>query len=212
MSCNCGLNEIFTDRVSRHDAGKFRRRGLDVRARRLLRGIERQIPLKGRSTLEIGIGTGGFTIEMLERGAVSATGIDAVPGQLQQARSLAEEHGVGERLQLVQGDATEIGGQVDPADVVVLDRVVCCYPDWNSLLGTAAAHARAAIALSYPRQAWYTRAWVAAANLAMRLLRRTFRLHLHSPAAMQELLRTRGFSPQVIGHRAVWELLVATRN
>lgn len=212
MACNCGLQEIFTDRVSRHDAHKYERRGLDVRARRLLRGLERKVGLKDRTTLEIGLGTGGFTIEMLKRGAASAVGVDAVAGQLEQARRLAEAQGVADRLQLTNADMTEISEQVSPADVVVLDRVICCYPDWHGLLDAAASHARAAMALSYPRDAWYTRFWVASANIGMRLLRRSFRLYLHSPAALQQLLRAKGFSPQVIGHRAMWELLIATRN
>lgn len=212
MACNCGLQEIFTERVSRHDAHKYERRGLDVRARRLLRGLERKVELKDRTTLEIGIGTGGFTIEMLNRGAAFAVGVDAVAGQLEQARRLAEAHGVADRLQLTNADMTEISEQISPADVVVLDRVICCYPDSNALLDAAATHARAAMALSYPRYAWYTRFWVVSANIAMRLLRRSFRLYLHSPASMHQLLRARGFSPQVIGHRAVWELLIATRS
>jgi magnesium-protoporphyrin O-methyltransferase len=211
MSCNCGLNEIFTDRVSRHDARKFRRRGLDVRARRLLTAIDRGIGLTNRTTLEIGIGTGGFTIEMLKRGAAQAVGVDAIASQLRQAHRLASEAGVADRLQLKQGDMTEIGDQLDASDVVVLDRVVCCYPDWSALVGSASAHARAAVAMTYPREAWYTRIWVKSANAGMRLLRRTFRLHLHSPSEMQALLRARGFEPRVIGHRGVWELLIAAR-
>lgn len=211
MSCNCGLQEIFTERVSKHDADKYERRGLDVRARRLLRGLEQKTGLKGRTTLEIGIGTGGFTIEMLRRGATSAVGVDAVAGQLEQARRLAQAQGVADRLELKNADMTQVSEQIAPADVVVLDRVVCCYPDWSALLGAAAAHARSALALSYPRYAWYTRLWVAGANLFMRLLRRSFRLYLHSPTAMHQQLRAQGFAPQVIGHRAVWELLIATR-
>jgi hypothetical protein len=78
-------------------------------------------------------------------------------------------------------------------------------------MDTAATHARAAVAMTYPRETWYTRIWVKSANAGMRLLRRTFRLHLHSPSAMQALLRARGFEPQVIGHRGVWELLIAAK-
>ncbi len=211
MSCNCGLNEIFTDRVSKHDARKFRRRGLDGRARKLLSAIERSVGLANKTTLEIGLGTGGFTVEMLKRGAASAIGVDAMANQLRQAHLLAQEAGVADRLKLKQGDVTGMAEPLETVDVVVLDRVVCCYPDWQALLTIASSHARAAVALSYPRQAWYTRLWVNGANAGMSVLRRTFRLHLHSPAAMHELLHINGFSPQVIGHRGVWELLVATR-
>ena len=212
MSCNCGLNEIFTERVSRHDARKYRRRGLDVRARRLLRGIERKVALADKTTLEIGIGTGGFTVEMLKRGAASAVGVDAISNQLQQAHDLAREAGVAEKLQLKQGDVTEIGAELAVSDVVVLDRVVCCYPDWSSLLEIATTHARAVVAMSYPRVSWYTRVWVRIANAGMKMLRRTFRMYLHSPEAMQRVLQEQGFTPHVIGHRGAWELLIAAKG
>jgi 2-polyprenyl-3-methyl-5-hydroxy-6-metoxy-1,4-benzoquinol methylase len=211
MSCNCGLNEIFTDDVSRRDARKYRRRGLDVRARRMLRALEKHIDLQGRTSLEVGIGTGGFTVELLRRGVAAATGVDAIDNQLAQARVLANEAGVGERLQLTQGDFTEVAADLPIVDVVVLDRVVCCYPDWRMLLERAAAQTRSVMVLSYPRATWYNRIWIALANLAMRVLRRAFRMHLHPPVAMQALLRSRGFQPRVIGHRLAWELLVATR-
>lgn len=211
MSCNCGLNEVFTQRVSKHDARKYMRRGLDVRARRMLQALDAEVGLKDRSTLEIGVGAGAFTVEMLKRGAREATGVDAVTNQLEQARQLARYSGVANRLRLERGDFTEIGSRIEAADIVVLDRVVCCYPDWRALLEQAAAHARGALLMSYPRQAWYTRVWVRATNIGFSLLRQTFRLHLHPPADMQALLRSRGFTPRVIGHRAVWELLLATR-
>jgi magnesium-protoporphyrin O-methyltransferase len=212
MSCNCGLNEIFTERVSKHDARKFRRRGLDARARKLLAALDRSIKLKNKSIMEIGIGTGGLTVEMLKRGATSAVGVDAINNQLQQAHLVALEAGVADRLLLKQGDVTQMHDQLPTSDVVVLDRVVCCYPDMSALLDAASTHARAAVALTYPREAWYTRLWISAANTGMRVLRRTFRLHLHSPSAMQALLRQHGFSPMVIGHRGVWELLIAARG
>ena len=125
---------------------------------------------------------------------------------------LANEAGVADRLQLKQGDFTEIAGQVDPVDVVVLDRVVCCYPDWHALLSEASSHARTAIVMSYPRESRYTRAWIDSANLAMRGLRRAFRLHLHPPRDMRQLLHTRGFQTEVVGYRMPWELLLATRS
>ena len=211
MSCNCGLNEVFTERVSRHDARKFRRRGLDPRARKLVRALQRYIDLTGRSTLEIGIGTGGLTVELLRRGVARAVGVDAIANQLTYARQLAQEFGVADKLELQQGDFTSISQNVGNADVVLLDRVVCCYPDWRTLLDAAATRARVAVAMTYPRQSWYNRIWIYGANCGMTILRRTFRLHLHPPAAMHDLLRERGFKPQVVGHRVAWELLVARR-
>jgi 2-polyprenyl-3-methyl-5-hydroxy-6-metoxy-1,4-benzoquinol methylase len=212
MSCNCGLNEIFTDSVSERDARKYQRRGLDVRARRMLRALEQRVGLRNRTTLEVGIGTGGFTIEMLRRGAATSVGVDALANQLAYAQRLANKAGVADRLSLRQGDFTEISANVEAVDVVVLDRVVCCYPDWKALVSAAGEHARTAVLMSYPRESWYTRVWIASANAGLKLLRRAFRLHLHPPSAMREMLRSHGFTTEVIGHRLPWEMLLATRH
>lgn len=211
MACNCGLNEMFTDSVSRRDARKYRRRGLDPRARKLIRALEREIDLRGHTSLEIGVGAGALTVELLRRGVSRATGVDVVENQLQQTRRLAEETGVADRLHVQQGDFTEISSNVDNADIVVLDRVVCCYPEWRPLLADAAAHAQCAVVMAYPRESWYTQLWVKAANLGMWTLRRAFRLYLHSPRAMRELLKSQGFTAKVVGHRGPWELLLAVR-
>jgi hypothetical protein len=47
-------------------------------------------------------------------------------------------------------DIVTAPGSVEPADVVVLHRVVCCYPDYVGLLGAVADHARALVVFSHP--------------------------------------------------------------
>ena len=177
----------------------------------MMAALEKAVPLRGRTTLEIGIGTGGFTVEMLRRGAQRAVGVDAISNQLAQARRLAEHFEVADRLELFEGEFSAISSQVGGADVVVLDRVVCCYPDWKALLEAAASRAQSVVVMSYPRESWFSRLWIGSANLGMRVLRRAFRLYLHSPSEMHALLRRHGFVPQVVGHRVAWELLIATR-
>ncbi|MBI4544234.1 MAG: hypothetical protein HY703_03465, partial [Gemmatimonadetes bacterium] len=143
-------------------------------------------------------------------GAIHASAVEARPHSFALARELAEEAGVADRLGLEVANFAERA--VDESyDVVILDRVVCCYPVWQELLRPAAAAARVAVALSYPRQAWWTRAFFGLANTGQWLLRRRFRLYLHPPAEMQAALRADGFLPRVAGHVGPWELLVAPR-
>ena len=209
MSC-CGLNDVFTDKVSRREAERYRKHGLPKRARRLLTSIERALPLPDRRTLEIGVGAGAFTVELLRHGAAHAVGVDAVAAQLAAARTLAAESGVADRAEFVLGDFTQIGAQSN-ADIVVLDRVVCCYPDWQTLLTAAAARADMLIAMTYPRDRWPLHTFAVSANLWLRLTRSDFRFHVHPVAAMHALLRAQGFTPNVTGHFFGWELLIATR-
>jgi hypothetical protein len=212
MACDCsrvGLDEIFTGRVARRDARRFRRRGIDERACRLLDSIEAVHPVKDAHTLEVGAGIGALSIELLGRGAASAVMVDAAPASVAVARQLADDCDVGDRLTIIEGDFTAFDATLPGADIVILDRVVCCYPEGPALLAQAAGHARAVVAISYPRDVWWTRWLWGAANFGQTLLRRRFRLFLHEPDYLQRVLRDAGFAPRVVGDYWPWELVVA---
>ena len=61
------------------------------------------------------------------------------------------------------------------------NRVVCCYPDYERLLGAAATHARRALVFSYPRRNALSRAIVSVQNAGFRLTRQEFRVFTHPP-------------------------------
>lgn len=213
MDCctNRGLDQTFTPEVSRKDADRYRRKGLPPRARKLLKAIESRLPLKGKTTLEIGVGAGAVTIDMLRRGAVRATGVDAVAAQLAAARDLAADFDVADRVDFILSDFTA-QPQVTNADVVVMDRVICCYADWRALLDSAAGHANQLLALTYPRDTWWMRIVGHAMNFSRWLIRSDFRFYLHSPEKMRELMRARGLEPAVVGRYFAWEIAIAQRS
>lgn len=207
--CTNGLADVFTDDVSRKDADRYRKRGLPRRAKQLVDAIASAISLHEKQTLEIGVGAGAVTVEMLRRGAAHATGVDAVPTQLANARALASDFGVADRAEFVLGDFTAV--EVANADVVVLDRVVCCYPEWRPLLAAAATHTNSVLAMTYPRDVWWLRLSRRALNFSRWLLRSDFRFHVHPPPAMHALLALHGLKPRITGRYFAWEVLVASR-
>lgn len=204
-----GLNEIFTERVLKRDTRRYRARGIDPRARELLRQIRARIDLANSRTLEAGAGIGGLTIEFARAGAV-AHAIDATPFAVRTARMLAQEQGVADRTTFQEGDFTTT--KPERADVVVLDRVVCCFPDWRALVDRAAGTADRLLAFTWPRSNTIARVAISIVNLWERLLRRRFRLHLHSPEAMMRRMRELGFEPTITGHFWLWEIVIAERR
>ncbi|HUP88238.1 MAG TPA: methyltransferase domain-containing protein [Longimicrobiales bacterium] len=208
--CPNGLDDVFTEKFSRRDAKRYRKRGLPGRARRLLRALESVTSLKELRTLEVGAGAGAVTVEMLRRGAQHATAVDAVAAQLDSARRLAEEFSVGDRAEFVLGDFIET--DVPNADVVVMDRVVCCYPDWRTLLSHAADRADTAIVMSYPRANLPLRIVHRLMDLWWVIVRSEFRFYVHSIEDMRKLLELKGFRSRVVGHYFWWEILVAQRS
>jgi Methyltransferase domain len=209
--CSTGLDEIFDDRIARSEARRFQRRGLPRRSRKLLDAVETAMEVPGSTCLEVGAGIGGLSLTLLQRGAAAASIVDAVPTYVETARRLAGELGVADRLSLELANYAD-GPHGGPVDLVIMDRVVCCHPDWRGLLEPASRQAGRAIALSYPRSVWWSRAAIAAVNIIQKLRRMVFRVYVHPPAAMHASLRERGFEPRVTGHHGPWEILVAVRR
>jgi Methyltransferase domain len=142
-----------------------------------LRGIQ------GATVLEVGGGVGEIQIELLKRGAARAVNLELSAAYEQEAKSLLREAGLEERAERRLHDIAVDPKGVEAADVVVLHRVVCCYPDYERLLGAAAQHARRLLVFSYPPRNAGSRLFIATQNLVFGLLRREFRTFAHPPTA-----------------------------
>jgi magnesium-protoporphyrin O-methyltransferase len=150
------------------------------------RGVE------GASVLEIGGGVGEIQLELLSRGAARTTNLELSDGYDEEAERLAREAGVQERVQRRRHDIAMDPEAVEPADVVVLHRVVCCYPDYDRLLGAAADHAGRLLVFSHPPRNPITRALIALENLAFRARGIELRTFAHPPRAMLGVLERHG--------------------
>jgi Methyltransferase domain len=154
--------------MARRDARRYRKRGLDDTAQRLVdeltaRGAE------GAAVLEVGGGVGAVDLELLKRGAERATIVEISHGYDEEALALVREAGAEGRIERKHGDFVEQEADLAPTDLVVMHRVVCCYPDPERLVGAAAAHARRLLALSFPHDKWWLKLGVGVANLWLRL-------------------------------------------
>ncbi len=185
-------------------AGRYRKRGLDATARKMVAFLERQ-GIEGATVLEIGGGVGEIHLELLRRGAGRAVNLELSPAYDAEAARLAGEAGVQGRVERRLHDIAVDPEAIAPADVVVLHRVVCCYPDYERLLGAAAAHAQRLLVFSHPRRNLLSRLIVGVENLGFRLARREFRVFAHSPAAMLAALREHGLEPDFDDRGFAWE-------
>ena len=144
-----GCDEFFNPRFARRVARRYRRKGLDRAARRMVAFLESR-GVDGATVLEIGGGVGEIGLELLGRGAARALTLELSPAYDAEAARLAREAGVEGRVERRRHDIAVDPAAVEPADVVVLHRVVCCYPDYERLLGAAGTHARRLLVFSHP--------------------------------------------------------------
>jgi 16S rRNA G966 N2-methylase RsmD len=200
-----GCDRFFTPRFARRVAARYRKKGLDETARRMVEFLELR-GIEGASVLEIGGGVGEIQIELLKRGAARAVNLELSPAYEEEAKRLLRETALEERAERRLHDIAVDPEGVEAADIVVLHRVVCCYPDYERLLGAAAQRARHLLVFSYPPRNAVSRLFIAAQNLIFRLLRREFRTFVHPPSAMLGLLGERGLRHTFAHHALVWQV------
>ena len=164
----------------------------------------------GASVLDIGGGIGALALSLLARGSAEAQLVEVSPAYLSAARALAVKRGVADRLRLFEGDFVTLGG-VAPADIVTLDRVVCCYPDPEALLGRAAHASRRWLMFSYPAPSWPVRVFRAAINGVMKLVGWSYRFYLHDEARLLRAAKRAGHRLVERQNLGVWRLVVLER-
>jgi 16S rRNA G966 N2-methylase RsmD len=200
-----GCDGFFNRRFARRAAKRYRKRGLDKTAQRMVAFLE-QRGIEGATVLEVGGGVGEIHIELLKRGADRATNLELSPAYDGEAGQLLREAGLEDRVERRLHDIAADPDSIEPVDVVVLHRVVCCYPDYERLLGAAAAHARRGLVFSYPPRNAVSRAVVAAQNFGFRVRGREFRTFAHPPALMLAALRGRGLEPEFVHKGPAWQV------
>jgi magnesium-protoporphyrin O-methyltransferase len=177
----------------------------------MLLGMLLEAGVREQSVLDVGGGVGALQHELLIKGARAVTNVDASPAYQEVNRQLAVDRGLIERITYRTGDFVELAPDLPTADVVSLDRVICCYPDMPALVDASAGRARRLYGFVAPRERWLTRVGLWFANLFFRLQRNPFRVFVHSLDAVDGRLRTQGLFPRRTRRTLLWEVRVYER-
>ncbi|HYW26086.1 MAG TPA: hypothetical protein VE953_18080 [Terriglobales bacterium] len=206
-----GYRQIFSERTARADARRYRRRGLDDVSRIIVQ-LVRERGLADRTLLEVGGGVGAIEIELLKAGVSRAVSVELTPTYEEVAGSLLRDNGLEGRVERRVLDFAQAGGDVAPADFVVLNRVLCCYPDMPLLAGVAADHAQRALVLSFPNDRWWTRLAFTVVNFALRVTRRQFHIFLHPPRSIVTTAERHGLRATYNEAGRIWQVVALERT
>ena len=197
---------VFSGRFARRQSRRYRRHGLTPAAQGIVdfatsRGVD------GASVLEIGGGVGQIQIELLRRGAAHVTNLEISENYEAEAARLLDSAGLAGRVTRRFVDIAQAPDEVEAADVVVLHRVVCCYPDYARLLKAAAGHARRTLVYSHPAANLRNRVEFGAENVYRRLTRNDFRAFIHPPASMAHAAESAGLVVEYRSHSWDWDVV-----
>lgn len=172
----------------------------------------RDAPLVRPAVLEIGSGTGGVGVALLEMGATRVHGIDLSSASVDLARRRAAAAGFEARATFEVGEGTRIGDR--SVDWVIMDRVLCCDRRAQEMLGVAMRVAARRIALSVPdSRGWrglLNRPMWAAENVWDRF-RGGCRGYVHDLRRIERTLGAEGFRRSGSVHVGLWHVGVYDR-
>jgi 2-polyprenyl-3-methyl-5-hydroxy-6-metoxy-1,4-benzoquinol methylase len=203
--------EIFDEKQARKDARRYRRKGLPKDAAAGVAFLRRR-GVGGLTVLEVGGGVGAAALELLRAGASGAVNVELSPAYAPVAAELMRAEGLDESaVEFRVGDFVDEASAIEPADVVVMNRVVCCYPDHQALLSAAAERARRYFVFTYPRDNQAARLAVRLMNLVLRLSGKEFRGFVHSRAAMFAVAEGRGLRLAEERRAPIWQTAALER-
>jgi magnesium-protoporphyrin O-methyltransferase len=166
----------------------------------------------GRTVLDIGGGVGAVHHELLRSGAATAVNVDASRAYVSVAHEEAERQGHGDRVEYLTGDFVILADRLQAADLVALDRVICCYRNMAELVGRSATLARHRYGVVYPRDTWLGRLGTTFINARFRLLRSPFRTYIHRTTEVEGILAAHGLVKRMQRTTMVWQLEIYERQ
>jgi magnesium-protoporphyrin O-methyltransferase len=199
---------MFDARRARKDLRNYARRGARGPTRRLLDAVLASTRERGTASfthLDIGGGVGVLQHELARDGAVHTTAVDASHPYLEVLRQAATARGYEARQTRIEGDFTDVADHVEPATVVTLDKVICCYPDMVTLVRASARKATSLYGIVVPRDTAWVRTAMGFGNWFLRrVLRRRFQAFVHSHRAIDQVCGEEGLYLDRGGCGVLW--------
>jgi magnesium-protoporphyrin O-methyltransferase len=208
--CQCQGIEIETVQWAEQDLQAYRK-GETVKTTTMLTAALLDRGVNGLTLLDIGGGVGAIQLQLLAAGAARATSVEASTAYLDVARKQAMQAGLADRISALHGDFVDLAPRVGPADIVTLDRVICCYHDARSLVSLSAAKALKFYGLVYPRDRWPVRLVLFFENLMLRLRKSPFRSFVHPTELVDHLVREAGLRPVFQKNTFAWQVVIYER-
>lgn len=209
--CQCrGIEAFFDKKTADKELKRYRKKGPAKTTRILIAALKAE-GIKGMTLLDIGGGVGALQQELLGAGLSSATNVEASTAYVEVSKEEAERQGYADRVSYHHGNFIDVAPTVADADIVTLDRVICCDPDAQALVALSAARARHLYGVVYPLDGWLNKVFVTGVNLVFWLRRCAMRSFLHRPEMIDAIVRSHSLQQRFYRKSFPWQIVVYSR-
>ena len=209
--CQCqGIETNYNRKSVAKSLKKYRKDGPAKTTCILIDALKTE-DIKGTTLLDIGGGVGAIQHELLKAGVSNAINVEASKAFIEAAKEEAEQQGHADRVSHHHGNFIDLAPSIPQADIVTLDKVICCYPDMQALVGLSSNLARRFYGVIYPQDTWRTKIDFAIENFVYWIRRSSFRVFVHPTKAVDTMLHQNGFE-RIFYHKVgIWQIVVYTR-
>ncbi len=210
--CQCqGIEEKFDQKYVAKKREQYRSKGPKETTNQLIEAIRAE-GVDGTLLLDIGGGLGDIQHELIRSGVRRAINNEASTAYLEACRAEAERQGHADQIQHVLGNFIEVAAEIPPADIVTLDRVVCCYHDVEQLVNLSAQKAKWLYGLVYPRDKWWVKIVTLLYYNGRHWLRRNpMRNYVHPTKAVEATLEQNGLKRKYLREMGAWQVAIFAR-
>ena len=209
--CQCqGIENMFDKKAANRQLKRYLKKGPSKTTSMLLDAINKK-GVQGLNFLDIGGGIGAIQYDLIKAGASNGTSIEASSAFFDVVKEEALQNSLAERVNFKYGDFTATASDVDSADIVTLDKVICCYDDMSELVGLSSKLARKIYAVIYPRDVWWTKLALLMVNFYPRIKGSSFRVFIHPTKKVEEIIFGNGLKRNYYATTLFWQVAIFTR-
>ena len=209
--CQCqGIENMFDKKAANRQLKRYLKKGPSKTTSMLLDAINKK-GVQGLNFLDIGGGIGAIQYDLIKAGASNGTSIEASSAFIEAVKEETLQNDLVERVSFKHGDFTTMASDVDSADIVTLDKVICCYDDMSELVGLSSKLARKIYAVIYPRDVWWTKLALLMVNFYPRIKGSSFRVFIHPTKKVEEIIFGNGLKRNYYATTLFWQVAIFTR-
>lgn len=210
--CQCqGIEEKFDREYVAKKLERYRRKGPKNTTLQLIEAL-RTAGVDGMLLLDIGGGVGDIQHQLIQLGVRRAVNNEASTAYLEACQAEAERQGHTDRIQHVHGNFVDVAQDLPAADIVTLDRVICCFDDMERLVSLSAQKATRLYGVVYPQDTWWVKLYVwLYHNLRNWLRRNPMRNYVHPTKAVEAVIQRNGLRRTYLKEMGGWQVAVFAR-
>ena len=205
-----GIENMFDKKAVKRDLKRYLKKGPSKTTSMLLEAINK-IGVQGLDFLDIGGGIGAIQHNLIKAGASKGTSFEASSAYNDVVKEEALHNGLAEKVNFKHGDFATAAGAADSADIVTLDKVICCYDNMSELVGLSSKLARKIYAVIYPRDVWWTKLALPMLNFYPRIKGSSFRGFIHPTKKVEEIIFGNGLKRNYYSTTLFWQVAIFIR-